>query len=75
MLRAQCELWSGPIAAVAYMPLVNGKVVSMDDATLNGTSVEEQKTQLALFYETTTHAGQPRGQHGRHVMSAFHLEQ
>ena len=58
MLQNQCELWSGPIAAVAYMPLLNGKLVSMDDAALNGTSVEEQKAKLAMFYETVTHAGQ-----------------
>ena len=58
MLQNQCELWSGPIAAVAYMPLLKGKLVSMDDAALNGTSVEEQKAKLATFYKTVTHAGQ-----------------
>lgn len=58
MLQKQCELWSGPIAAVAYMPLLKGKLVSMDDAALNGTTVEEQKAKLAMFYETVTHAGQ-----------------
>lgn len=58
MLQNQCELWSGPIAAVAYMPLLKGKLVSMDDAALNGTSVEEQKAKLAMFYKTVTHAGQ-----------------
>ncbi|KAL3159015.1 hypothetical protein ABBQ32_011016 [Trebouxia sp. C0010 RCD-2024] len=57
MLQNQCELWSGPIAAVAYMPLVKGKLVSMDDAALNGTTVEEQKTKLAAFYASVTHAG------------------
>lgn len=58
MLQNQCELWSGPIAAVAYMPLLKGKLVSMDDAALNGTTVEEQKAKLAMFYKTVTHAGQ-----------------
>lgn len=58
MLQNQCELWSGPIAAVAYMPLVKGKLVSMDDAALNGTTVEEQKAKLAAFYASVTHAGQ-----------------
>ena len=58
MLQNQCELWSGPIAAVAYMPLLKGKLVSMDDAALNGTTVEEQKANLASFYKTVTHAGQ-----------------
>lgn len=58
MLQNQCELWSGPIAAVAYMPLLKGKLVSMDDAALNGTTVEEQKAKLALFYKTVSHAGQ-----------------
>lgn len=57
MLQNQCELWSGPIAAVAYMPLVKGKLVSMDDAGLNGTTVEQQKAKLAAFYATVTHAG------------------
>jgi hypothetical protein len=57
MLQAQCELWSGPIAAVAYMPLVKGRLVSMDDAALNGTTVEESKAKLAAFYEAVTHAG------------------
>ena len=57
MLQNQCELWSGPIAAVAYMPLVKGKLVSMDDAALNGTTVEEQKAKLAAFYASVTHAG------------------
>jgi len=57
MLQAQCELWSGPIAAVAYMPLVKGRLVSMDDAALNGTSVEESKAKLAAFYDAVTHAG------------------
>ena len=58
MLQAQCELWSGPIAAVAYMPLVKGKLVSMDDASLNGTTVEEQKAKLAAYYDAVTHAGE-----------------
>ena len=40
------------------MPLLKGKLVSMDDAALNGTTVEEQKAKLAKFYETVTHAGQ-----------------
>ena len=60
MLQSQCELWSGPIAAIAYMPLVKGKLVSMDDASLNGTTVEEQKAKLAQFYQTVNHAGRPR---------------
>lgn len=57
MLQAQCELWSGPIAAVAYMPLVKGRLVSMDDAALNGTTVEESKAKLAAFYDAVSHAG------------------
>ena len=57
MLQAQCELWSGPIAAVAYMPLVKGRLVSMDDATVNGTTVEESKAKLAAFYDAVSHAG------------------
>ena len=51
MLQAQCELWSG------HMPLLQGSLVSMDDAALNGSSVEEQKAKLGMFYETVTHAG------------------
>ncbi|KAL0030501.1 hypothetical protein WJX79_010997 [Trebouxia sp. C0005] len=57
MLQAQCELWSSPIAAVAYMPLVKGQLVSMDDAALNGTTVEESKAKLAAFYDAVSHAG------------------
>ena len=40
------------------MPILNGKLVSMGEAALNGTSVEEQKAKLGMFYETVTHAGQ-----------------
>ena len=39
------------------MPLVKGRLVSMDDAALNGTTVEESKAKLAAFYEAVTHAG------------------
>lgn len=56
-LQAQCELWSGPIAAVAYVPLLNGTVVSMDDPTLNGTTVQEQHQTLALFHDKVVKAG------------------
>ena len=57
MLESQCELWAGPLAAVAYMPLVNGHVVSLDDATLNGSTVEEQISKLAQFVADTNEAG------------------
>ena len=57
MLQAQCELWAGPVAAVAYMPLLRGKVVSMDNATINGTDVEEQKANLAQFVADVNLAG------------------
>ena len=57
-LQAQCELWSGPIAAVAYIPLFNGKVVSMDEASLNGTTVAQQHQKLALFHDRVTKAGE-----------------
>lgn len=57
MLQAQCELWAGPVAAVAYMPLLRGKVVSMDNATINGTDVEEQKANLGQFVADVNLAG------------------
>ena len=57
-LQAQCELWSGPIAAVAYIPLLNGKVVSMDEASLNGTTVAQQHQKLSLFHDRVTKAGE-----------------
>ena len=58
MLQAQCELWAGPVAAVAYMPLLRGKVVSMDSATINGTDLEEQKANLAQFVADVNLAGE-----------------
>lgn len=57
MLQAQCELWSGPIAAVVYVPLLNGKVVSMDDASVNGSTRDAQHDRLALFHDRVTKEG------------------
>ena len=57
MLQAQCELWSGPIAAVVYVPLLHGMVVSMDDASVNGTTRDAQHDRLALFHDRVTKEG------------------
>ena len=59
MLQSQCELWAGPLAAVAYMPLVKSSLVSLDDATLNGSTVEEQISKLTQFVANVNQAGKP----------------
>lgn len=40
MLEQQCAHWPHPIAAVVYIPLVQGKISSTEDESWNGTSLE-----------------------------------
>ena len=40
MLEQQCAHWPHPIAAVVYIPMVQGKISSTEDDSWNGTSLE-----------------------------------
>ncbi len=40
MLEQQCAHWPHPIAAVVYIPMVEGKISSTEDDTWNGTSLD-----------------------------------
>ncbi|KAK9804322.1 hypothetical protein WJX72_006601 [[Myrmecia] bisecta] len=57
MLRAHCEMWTGPIAAVVYAPLLGSNLVSLDMPHLNGTTVADQSAHLAAVHAELEAAG------------------
>jgi hypothetical protein len=51
MLENQCSVWPDPIAAVAHIPTLNGRIFSPDDASLNGIHLGEAVERVTAFYE------------------------
>ena len=58
MLENQCSTWPDPIAAVVYIPTLQGRIFSLDDLTLNGTHFGAAVTRVGQFVERMQ-------QHGR----------
>ena len=63
MLENQCRRWDSPIAAVVYMPLAGGKLITMDDVArdLNGTDVSEGIRLIHEFHMRMEAEGEPLG--------------
>lgn len=74
MLENQCRRWDSPIAAVVYMPLAGGKLITMDDVArdLNGTDVAEGIRLVHEFHARMEAEGAPprrgRGDDGEERM-------
>ncbi|GAB4815237.1 hypothetical protein N2152v2_002283 [Parachlorella kessleri] len=51
MLENQCSTWPDPIAAVVYIPTLQGRIFSLDDLTLNGTHLGAAVTRVGQFVE------------------------
>lgn len=51
MLEQQCAHWPHPIAAVVYIPMVQGKISSTEDDTWNGTSLDAGIDELKQYAE------------------------
>jgi hypothetical protein len=75
MLENQCSVWPDPIAAVVYVPTVQGRI-SSEDAFLNGRVLGEAVARASAFFErmqlqggraralgAVTRARQPRVRH------------
>jgi hypothetical protein len=57
MLENQCSMWPDPIAAVVYVPTLHGLIYSTDDASLNGSYVDDAVEQLNAFYQRMQQQG------------------
>jgi glycosyltransferase-like protein LARGE len=51
MLEQQCAHWPHPIAAVVYIPMIEGRISSTEDDSWNGTSLEDGIEEVKQYAE------------------------
>ncbi len=57
MLENQCSVWPDPIAAVAYIPTLRGRIFSPDDPALNGSHLGVAVERVSAFFERMEQQG------------------
>lgn len=62
MLGKQCSVWPDPVVAVVYVPTLRGHVFSVDDPTLNGSSLAVAVDRVNLFYHSMHMGARPPSQ-------------